>query len=95
MAHELIHRVDRPDGLHRDVSAVREGLPPTVWREDSEALFLASSFVQPDAAEAPRGLRTRTKPSLNSASRTRRSYAWSGAWPRSKGPRPAWPRRKP
>ena len=31
---------------------MREGLPPSAWGENSEALFLTSSFVQPDAATA-------------------------------------------
>jgi O-succinylhomoserine sulfhydrylase len=31
---------------------VREGLPPSQWGENSEALFLTSSFVHPDAATA-------------------------------------------
>ena len=35
-----------------DTLAVREGLPPTPWGENSEALFLTSSFVHPDAATA-------------------------------------------
>ncbi len=43
-----------PAGLHRDTLAVREGLPATAWGENSEALFLTSSFVQPDAATAAR-----------------------------------------
>jgi O-succinylhomoserine sulfhydrylase len=47
-----IPRVDLPAGLRRDTLAVREGLPPSVWGENSEALFLTSSFVQPDAATA-------------------------------------------
>ena len=47
-----IPRVDLPDGLHPDTLAVREGLPRTAWGEHSEALFLTSSFVQPDAATA-------------------------------------------
>ena len=47
-----IPRVDLPEGLHRDTLAVREGLPPSAWGENSEALFLTSSFVQPDAATA-------------------------------------------
>ncbi|MEP7284002.1 MAG: O-succinylhomoserine sulfhydrylase, partial [Rubrivivax sp.] len=34
--------------------AVREGLPPSAWGENSEALFLTSSFVHPDAATAAR-----------------------------------------
>lgn len=39
-----------PEGLHRDTLAVRAGLPPSQWGENSEALFLTSGFVQPDAA---------------------------------------------
>ena len=35
-----------------DTLAVREGLPRTPWGENSEALFLTSSFVHPDAATA-------------------------------------------
>ena len=41
-----------PAGLRLDTLAVREGLPPSAWGENSEALFLTSSFVQPDAATA-------------------------------------------
>jgi O-succinylhomoserine sulfhydrylase len=41
-----------PEGLGRDTLAVREGLPASAWGENSEALFLTSSFVQPDAASA-------------------------------------------
>ena len=47
-----IPRVDLPEGLRLDTLAVREGLPPSAWGENSEALFLTSSFVQPDAATA-------------------------------------------
>ena len=52
MAGAKIPRVDLPAGLHLDTLAVREGLPPSAWGENSEALFLTSSFVQPDAATA-------------------------------------------
>lgn len=45
-------RVDLPAGTRRDTLAVREGLPRSEWGENSEALFLTSSFVQPDAASA-------------------------------------------
>jgi O-succinylhomoserine sulfhydrylase len=38
-----------PPGLHRDTLAVRAALPPSQWGENSEALFLTSGFVQPDA----------------------------------------------
>ena len=38
-----------PDGLHRDTLAVRTALSPSQWGENSEALFLTSGFVQPDA----------------------------------------------
>ncbi|MBH9553078.1 O-succinylhomoserine sulfhydrylase [Inhella gelatinilytica] len=41
-----------PEGLHRDTLAVREGLPATPWGENSEALFLTSSFCHPNAATA-------------------------------------------
>ena len=43
-----------PAGLRRDTLAVREGLPATQWGENSEALFLTISYVQPDAATAAR-----------------------------------------
>ena len=49
-----IPRVDLPAGLSRDTLAVREGLPRSPWGENAEALFLTSSFVQPDAATAAR-----------------------------------------
>ena len=47
-----IPRVQLPEGVRLDTLAVREGLPRTAWGENSEALFLTSSFVQPDAATA-------------------------------------------
>jgi O-succinylhomoserine sulfhydrylase len=52
MANKKIPRVPLPDGVRLDTQAVREGLPRTQWGENSEALFLTSSFVQPDAATA-------------------------------------------
>ena len=52
MADHRIPRVELPAGTRRDTLAVREGLPPSAWGENSEALFLTSSFVQPDAATA-------------------------------------------
>ncbi|MFN3416007.1 MAG: O-succinylhomoserine sulfhydrylase [Caldimonas sp.] len=45
-------RVDLPPDARLDTLAVREGLPATPWGENSEALFLTSSFVHPDAATA-------------------------------------------
>ncbi|MEY2687005.1 MAG: hypothetical protein RL375_1203 [Pseudomonadota bacterium] len=47
-----IARTDLPSDARRDTLAVREGLPATAWGENSEALFLTSSFVHPDAATA-------------------------------------------
>jgi O-succinylhomoserine sulfhydrylase len=47
-----IPRVDLPAGARPDTLAVREGLPASQWGENSEALFLSSSFVHPDAATA-------------------------------------------
>lgn len=38
-----------PAGLHRETLAVRTGLPPSQWGENSEALYLTSGFVQPDS----------------------------------------------
>ncbi|MGD9832494.1 MAG: O-succinylhomoserine sulfhydrylase [Piscinibacter sp.] len=52
MGDKRIPRVELPDGLHLDTLAVREGLPASAWGENSEALFLTSSFRQPDAATA-------------------------------------------
>jgi O-succinylhomoserine sulfhydrylase len=49
-----IPRVDLPLGVGLDTLAVREGLPRTQWGENSEALFLTSSFVHPDAETAAR-----------------------------------------
>ena len=45
-------RVPFPADVRRDTLAVREGLPRTMWGENSEALFLTSGFVHPDAATA-------------------------------------------
>ena len=45
-------RVDLPADARLDTLAVREGLPRTQWGENSEALFLSSAFVHPDAATA-------------------------------------------
>ena len=43
-----------PPGLHRDTLAVRTALERSQYGENSEALFLTSSFVQPDAATSAR-----------------------------------------
>ncbi|MDD2713070.1 MAG: O-succinylhomoserine sulfhydrylase [Simplicispira sp.] len=48
MNHEL------PPGLHVDTLAVRQSVPRSLYGEHSEALYLTSSFVQPDAATAAR-----------------------------------------
>jgi O-succinylhomoserine sulfhydrylase len=47
-----IPRVQLPADVRLDTLAVREGLPPSAWGENSEALFLTSSFVHPNAATA-------------------------------------------
>ncbi len=41
-----------PDLLHRDTLAVRAGIERSQYGENSEALYLTSSFVQPDAETA-------------------------------------------
>lgn len=43
-----------PPTLHPDTLAVRQGMPRSHYGEHSEALYLSSSFVQPDAATAAR-----------------------------------------
>jgi O-succinylhomoserine sulfhydrylase len=43
-----------PDNLHRDTLAVRAAVDKSQYGENSEALYLTSSFVQPDAASAAR-----------------------------------------
>ncbi len=45
---------DLPCGLHPDTLAVRQSVPRSQYGENSEALYLTSSFVQPDAATAAR-----------------------------------------
>ncbi len=49
-----IPRVDLPADARLDTLAVREGLPPSQYGENAEALYLTSSFVHPDAATAAR-----------------------------------------
>ena len=49
-----IARVDLPADARPETLAVRAGLPPSAWGENSEALFLTSGFVHPDAATAAR-----------------------------------------
>ncbi|GAP36562.1 O-succinylhomoserine sulfhydrylase [Piscinibacter sakaiensis] len=51
-AKKTLPRVEFPPGTRLDTLAVREGLPRSPWGENAEALFLTSSFVQPDAASA-------------------------------------------
>lgn len=43
-----------PDNLHRDTLAVRVALEPSQHGENSEALYLTSGFVQPDAETSAR-----------------------------------------
>jgi O-succinylhomoserine sulfhydrylase len=45
-------RVALPPDARIETLAVREGLPASPWGENSEALFLTSSFNHPDAATA-------------------------------------------
>jgi O-succinylhomoserine sulfhydrylase len=51
-AGKRLPRVNLPPGTRPDTLAVREGLPPSAWGENSEAIFVTSSFVHPDAATA-------------------------------------------
>jgi O-succinylhomoserine sulfhydrylase len=49
-----IPRVKLPPDARLDTLAVREGLPPSQYGENAEALYLTSSFVHPDAETAAR-----------------------------------------
>ncbi|MGA1287594.1 MAG: aminotransferase class I/II-fold pyridoxal phosphate-dependent enzyme, partial [Rubrivivax sp.] len=51
---KTLPRVALPADARLDTLAVREGLPPSAWGENSEAVFLTSCFVHPDAATAAR-----------------------------------------
>jgi O-succinylhomoserine sulfhydrylase len=44
-----LKKKELPPGLHRDTLAVRAALEPSQYGENSEALFLTSGFLQPDA----------------------------------------------
>jgi O-succinylhomoserine sulfhydrylase len=50
----LTEKKKLPAGLHRDTLAVRTALPASQWGENSEALYLTSGFVQPDAETSAR-----------------------------------------
>ena len=43
-----------PEGLHLDTLAVRAAIEKSQYGENSEALYLTSSFVQPNAETAAR-----------------------------------------
>ena len=64
-----------PAGVGLDTLAVREGLPPSQWGENAEALFLTSSFVQPDAATSARTSRSIAAFSARSFSARRRALS--------------------
>lgn len=49
-----IPRPDLPADAGLETLAVREGLPASPWGENSEAIFLSSCFVHPDAETAAR-----------------------------------------
>ncbi|MEK8048098.1 O-succinylhomoserine sulfhydrylase [Ideonella margarita] len=51
---KMLPRVSLPADARLETLALREGLPPSQWGENSEALYLTSSFVHPDAATAAR-----------------------------------------
>ncbi len=43
-----------PEGLHPDTLAVRAAVPPSQYGENSEALYLTSGYIQPDAETSAR-----------------------------------------
>jgi O-succinylhomoserine sulfhydrylase len=50
----LTEKKKLPEGLRRETLAVRTALPASQWGENSEALYLTSGFVQPDAETSAR-----------------------------------------
>jgi O-succinylhomoserine sulfhydrylase len=50
----LTEKKKLPAGLRRETLAVRTALPASQWGENSEALYLTSGFVQPDAETSAR-----------------------------------------
>ena len=56
MSHDAISQAPSglPQGLHPDTLAVHTGIAPSQYGENSEALYLTSCFVQPDAATSAR-----------------------------------------
>ena len=51
---KTLPRLDLPPDARLDTLAVREGLPASPYGENSEALYLTSCFVHPDAETAAR-----------------------------------------
>lgn len=51
-AKKSLPRVRLPADARLETLAVREGMPPSQWTENSEALYLTSSFTHPSAAVA-------------------------------------------
>ncbi|HSI58101.1 MAG TPA: O-succinylhomoserine sulfhydrylase [Ideonella sp.] len=49
---KTLPRLDLPADARLETLAVREGMPPSQWTENSEALYLTSSFTHPSAAVA-------------------------------------------
>ena len=51
---ENSNKSNLPPNLHLDTLAVRMGLPPSQYGENSEALFLTSGYVQSSAESSAR-----------------------------------------
>ena len=86
MSDKRIPRVDLPEGVHLDTLAVREGLPASAWGENSEALFLTSSFCQPGFVSfSARGSAIGTEASRRMSARASAASGSSAKW--------AWRRR--
>jgi O-succinylhomoserine sulfhydrylase len=51
---KTLPRLHLPEGVGLDTLAVREGLPASPYGENSEALYLTSCFVHPNAETAAR-----------------------------------------
>ena len=69
-----------PDNLHLDTLAVRAAVDKSQYGENSEALYLTSSFTQPDCETAARRFSGEEDGLFIHASPTPPPRAWKFAW---------------
>lgn len=87
MTIDMTHKT-LPEGLHPDTLAVRAAIEKSQYGENSEALYLTSSFVQPNAETAARRFAMEEEATPIPGWATRPSAAWSCVWQHWKAPKP-------